>query len=272
MKVRKKMKHHLSVCLGLLALCLLSGCYITPNALNPYTQTVPMQIPRFGNKILLFEEIRHKVLVKVITSGDNPEIADIVKQRLEQSDFAAVTNGSFRDQTGKMLYDLQLNFTSAYEQIKPAPNCIMHNDLNVTISSIKGNTNYSDPWSHRSETNEPSPTESAAKARLLPDIKRAVGNWVNNSFIAEGNKYLDVAILRFRTENPFIEFDPYNYEHAVLYLRNLFSRIDGIVAFDVVESKKWFSRIVSFRVLYRKNQFPNGLSEAVKNASDKIYK
>ena len=270
MKVRKKMKHYLSICLGLLALCLLSGCYITPDALTPYTQTVPLQIPRFGSKILLFDEFRTKVQVKVITSGDNPEIADIVKQLLNKSDFAAVADGSLRNQNNAPLYDIQLNFTSSYEQIKPAPNCIMHNDLNVTISSVKG-TNFSNSWSHKSETNEPSPTESAAKARLLPDIKRAVENWVSNSFIAEGNKYLDVAILRFRTDNNFIEFDPYNYEHAVLYLRNLLSKIDGIVAFDAVEAKRR-SRIVSFRVLYRKNQFPYGLAGAVKNSSDKIYK
>lgn len=264
------MKHYLSICLGLLALCLLSGCYTTPDALPEYPQCIPQPIPRFGSKILLFDEFRDKVQVKVIASGDNPEVAEIAKKCLEQSDFAAEAKGAIRDQNGKPLYDIQLNFTSAYEQIKPAPNCIVHNNLNVTVSSVKG-TSFSMPWSHRTETNEPSPTESAAKARLQPDIKRAVENWVTNSFIAEGNKYLDVAILRFRTDNNFIEFDPFNFDHAWLNLRNLLGSLNGIVSVETIEAKRW-PRIVSFRVLYRKNVFPKGLSQAVKNSSALIEK
>ena len=270
MKVRKKMKHYLSICLGLLALCLLSGCYTVVGPIPGYGYGGNSKlIPRFGSKILLFDEFRHKVQVKVIASGDNPEVAEIAQKCLAQSDFAAVAS-SIRNHDGSPYYDVQLNFTSSYEQIKPAPNCIIHNNLNVTISSVKG-TSFSMPWSHRTETNEPSPTESAAKARLLPDIKRSVENWVTNSFIAEGNKYLDVAILRFRTDNNFIEFDPYNFEHARLYLNNLLSNTNGIIAVDEIEVKRW-PRIVSFRVLYRKNQFPDGLSQAIRNSSLLITK
>ena len=255
MKVRKKMKKkHLISAVSLSVLFLLAGCYVTPDPIIG-SKVIPMPIPYYGDT-MLFDEIHDKVTVKVIYSGLDPVVAEIVRQHLCNSDFVTSANSNN--------YDIQLNFRSSYELIQPPPNCIMHHNLYVTVSSSAG-TNFSHPWQHRSETNTVSSTEEAARARLLPDIKRSVENWINGSFIAEENKFLDVSILRFRTDHSLIEFDPYNFEHAVVNLSNILKSTNGVIAVHLIEQIPG-KRIVSFRVLYRKDIIPSGLPVAIADA------
>ena len=85
---------------------------------------------------------------------------------------------------------------------------------------------------------------------------------IRNAVISDGRALIDVSVLRFKTTRKFIEFDPYLFETDLRVLLNELRKIDGVLAVRMIEADKE-QRIASFRVVFRKDMIPGGLTSII---------
>lgn len=244
-----------SICSALLVL-LGAGCGVVhPKPVsNPNAAGLPEPVSYYGNT-QLFAENKDKLRIKVNTNFSNSDI------RLAESAVAMLQDVDYSTVGKSDPFDIQISVKSSFKQITPPPQCRVRHMLEINIASVDGIQLFA-PWTRSTESNVVRPTYAEAQSAIMPAVKRHLATCIRNAVISDGRALIDVSVLRFKTTRKFIEFDPYLFETDLRVLLNELRKIDGVLAVRMIEADKE-QRIASFRVVFRKDMIPGGLTSII---------
>ncbi|MBE6402795.1 MAG: hypothetical protein E7039_03610 [Lentisphaerae bacterium] len=246
--------------MAITALMLLGcGCAVTPDPVpnpNPNPLPEPIHFPIIWGDNELFEEKNTPLAVRVVPSVASHEsrLCSQIKERLNNSYSMSVE--------GNTPCDMQVNVHSEFKVIVPLPQLRMYHNLEIGVATPTGEPLYS-VWQHKSEVAEAYSSDDACRNALLASAMRGVDNWMKNIFTPGGNQTFAVSIVRFRIAYYLVDLNFSRMETEQRTLLNKLRKIKGVYDVRIIESNAK-NRIVSFRILYRKDQLPYGIASAVK--------
>ena len=227
------------------ALSCLCGCsQITPAPVkDANAPAIPASIDRYSSDILLFEERRVPLMVRVACapSADEVSVAGVLNDVLNSGNIQCAAAGK--------PFDVQINIRSEYKELTPAPGCRLNHMLTLNVSAADG-TRLLPEWTHKTEGLQAYSTAAEAKAKMLGQVKESIKVWNKNVFSNETDRAFRVTIVRFRLSKRFIEL-PLDYINRDLKLvRDKIKSIDGVYDLRMIEVDTQ-NRIATFRILHR---------------------
>jgi hypothetical protein len=138
----------------------------------------------------------------------------------------------------------------------------MYHMLEIGASTADGRPLFS-TWSHKSEVAEAYTNEEACRNKLLYSATRGIDNWLKNIFTTGNGQIFGVSVLRFRIAKYLVDLNFVRMETEQRELLNQLRKINGVCNVRIIESNPK-NKIVSFRVLYRRDQLPYGVASAIK--------
>ena len=238
---------------------LVCSCAVHPapvvNA-NAEPMSEPIHFPIIWGDNELFDEKNTPLAVRVVPSvlSQESRLSELIKARL--------TNSYVQSVEGNTPCDMQINIHSEFKEIAPLPQLRMYHILEIETSTPEGLPLLS-RWSHKSEVAEAYSNDEACRNMLLRSATRGMDNWLKNIFTTGNGQTFAVSVLRFRIARYLIDLNFSRLETEQRALLNQLRKIRGVCNVRIIESNPKH-KIVSFRVLYRKDQLPYGIARAVK--------
>ena len=238
---------------------LFMGCAMHPEPVlnaNAAPISEPIHFPIIWGDNELFEEKNAPLAVRVVPSVASQE------NKLSEHLKARLNNAYIRSVESNEPWDMQINVNSEFKQIAPAPQLRMYHLLEIGITTPDGLPLFP-TWGHKSEVAEAYSEEEACRNKLLYSATRGIDNWMKNIFKTGNGQAFRVSVLRFRITHYLIDFNFARMETEQRKLLNQLRKINGVCNVRIIESN-YKNKIVSFRVLYRRNQLPYGVARVIK--------
>ena len=246
--------HYLTLILSAFAMLLASGCvsYSSP-VNNPAAAPMPEPIRAWGANELI-EERNYPMIVRIVQNdtADTNTLSDQLQKSL--SGFSVQTA------VGNTPCDIQIMLKSDFKEIAPLPQLRMYHNLEIATADANG-IQLLPPWTHKSELAEAFSSADACRSKLLRSASNGVASWVRDVFTGNADAKMAVSVVRFRLAKYLIDLNFYRIETEQRELLNALRKINGVYNVRMIEFDA-DNRIVSFRVLYRKDRLPQGIVQA----------
>ncbi len=258
--MKKQILNVVSGVTGLFCAALFCGCSaVTPVPLaDPNAQAVAEPVWRM-DEWYLFAETPDVLRVKVQSRASGAVSAENAAGYIERNIVkynAAAANGENEP------CDAVICLESNFKELTAAPRCRMSHVTAIEILSPKGGT-ICGRWENKTESQNAFADAKNARQALENSIQEGIDSWLGHTFAAVSQKQLAVHILRFRTSDLVLRMN--SFEKDLGEILNLLRKTGGVRDVRVIEADKE-NRTVSFRVLFEKAKFPDGLAESISQA------
>ena len=240
---------------GIILLC--NGCQLTttPDPL-PDTNAAALAEPiSYYGDVRLISEKKDPLRVKVISAATSEETAVSEQMQL------LLKKADIQPSIGNEPFDMQIYVNASSKILTAAPACRISGAMRITATSTEG-VSLLKNWNHKIENHQTFATEQAARNALTRQMISDLNIWCDEVFMYQAMPLLDISIMRFALSRSLIEIGTQvNVETRELL--NRLRALSGVMDVRLIDVNRK-DRIASFRVLFRKDIYPNGLAPVIK--------
>ena len=156
-------------------------------------------------------------------------------------------------------YDIQVSLKSSSRELTAAPSCRMLNRVEIFTAAY--GVEVIRNWSVTTENQQPCPTRTAAEGFIFDQVKENLRNWNNDLFTPAVKDLLQVSVVRFSAAADLIEIFPAQ-DREIREITSAIRSLPGVINVRLIEDNREL-RLVSFRVLFRRDKMPAGVAKAL---------